>query len=128
MSAYCHAGVTCESFNTSTYPVICVSKNYEFKIDADLDLPCGLMMSPDPERPEYVVPFTGEDGQEVCAILADDVNTEHLACAVTHAIAVKGQFRYNGLLWPESLDTYEERRAVMNQLLDKGICILHDPC
>ena len=127
MSAYCHAGVTCKSMSTETYPVICVSKNTEFKIDIDLDLPCGLMMSIDPARPEFAIPFTNEDGQKVCAILADDVNTCRLSCPVTHAIATKGQFRMLSLLWPEGM-SWNDKVDVRNYVEKHGLDLLTDPC
>lgn len=127
MSAYCHAGVTCKSINTEGYVVICINKHSEYKIDIGLDLPCGLMMSMDPDRPEFVIPFTGLAGQEVCAILGDDVNTERLSCPVMHAVPIRGEFRYEHILWPEVLDTYEKKRMVMNQAEKNGLYILHAP-
>ena len=123
--AYAYAGVKFKSFKDTGCVQICCERHREFKVDVDQDWPEGLILTIDPTRPEYVIPYTGAVDQEPLTTLGCGICTNHHTCDEFHPICMAGQFRYEYVLW-DVLSTYDQRRAIVNLLEQKGVLIYHE--
>lgn len=126
MSAYCKAGVTQHTYGKDVPALICAEKHGSFKVAVGDCYPSGLLMVVDPDDPESMIPFEGEG--EVCGIVGETINTAHLECPVLQNVVIKGDFNFDGIIWPDVIADYPAKREIMNALQAKGICIQHSPC